>query len=780
MKKIIFFVQTKKLHIIAALAGASVLTFFLFPIVASVLLEPYVITLRYSVRTEGIYTLKFHRYIWLDPGTTFLSSVDDRMNVSIKNVGDAPATCWISNYQFTPSEALLDYYQPVLDQQASQYHPGRLLDEEGSLGWALQPYRTFHLEPDEAMEVSFHGHERTVECQETSYPASLLFGINNKLYPQTFADETNQFKIINEEEKEQKKTTIIVPAYAFGTYDVMGPEGFNIINATVKHSGNNRNIPYGSIAFPLSALIFSLVTSLLLIFIFAYLINHLVWILRQYPMDGGLIRQVTPFFSGKDFSFLLISGTLIFTFTGSVPPIHMLDSVYYVDTASELSKLLSTFMYPPYRSPGYMIFIWLTKSLMGPGYGLILVQQALFFVTAFLVFKTVEHFTHGKGYVAWIAALLYLLNPINLIFSQFIQPEGLWRDLIVFWAFSLVLLLRKNRYASACGGIALGLLWLSRSSALPSIILMVCASLLIAWGNVSLKRHLIITASIIVLLYSPYFIYLRLAGTKSLSYYAAFHHSLSFLFFDRTLDTATPCFKDFRLDFYRYDIEKLPYAMPWMQTDVLYSPLNERDATVNESVSKATQFERCVYQANYLRFPKQQLAKLADRILKYIWSDELRDRDVWDYSRVYSNDFIPETAVEMYHRHGAFTPYYYSEKWNVQDAQSLWKNLFNVLYVLWPYVNFAIVVFSALSTFFLHYHVRRGEYQLFRKVLPVSTAFLFLYLADAVMYSVFGVIFPVRMMVAVWPLLLLAVGINMGVIIDWVMSKSRVTSPATQ
>ena len=772
--------QTKKLHIIVAFAGATVLTFFLFPIVASLLLEPYMITLRYNVRTEGLYTLKFHHYLWLDPSTTFLSSVDDRINVSIKNVGDAPATCWISNYQFTPSEALLGYYQPVLDQQANQFSPGLLLDEEGALGWTLQPYRTFHLEPDKAMEVSFHGYERTVECQATSYPASLLFGINGKLYPQTFADETSQFKIINEKEKEQKTTTIFVPAYAFGTYDVIGPEGFSIINATVKHLGNSRNIPYGSLTFPLSALIFSLASSLLLIFIFAYLINHLVWIVRQYKMGGGLIRQVTPFFSGKDFSFLLISGALILTFTGSVPPIHMLDSVYYVDTASELKTLFSTFMYPPYRSPGYMIFIWLTKRLMGPGYGLILVQQALFFITTVLVFKIVEHFTHGKGYIAWIAALLYLLNPINLIFSHFIQPEGLWRDLIVFWTFSLVLLLRKNRYASACGGIALGLLWLSRSSALPSIILMVCASLLIAWGSVSLKRHLIITTSIILLLYSPYFIYLRLAGTKSLSYYAAFHHSLSFIFFDRTLDTATPCFKDFRLDFYRYNIDKLPYSMPWMQTDVLYSPLNERDATVNESVSKATQFERCVYPANYLRFPKQQLAKLADRILKYIWSDELRDRDVWDYSMIYSKEFIPAIGIEMYHRHSAFTSYYYSEKWNVQDARSVWKSLFNGLYDLWPYVNFVIVVFSALSTFFLHYHVRRRDNQLFRKVLPVSTAFLFLYLADALLYSVFGVIFPVRMMVAVWPLLLLAFGINMGVIIDWIIGNSRVSSLASQ
>lgn len=220
--------------------------------------------------------------------------------------------------------------------------------------------------------------------------------------------------------------------------------------------------------------------------------------------------------------------------------------------------------------------------------------------------------------------------------------------------------------------------------------------------------------------------------------------------------------------------------MPWMQTDVLYSPLNARDTTVNESVSRATQFERCVYQANYLRFPKQQLAKLANRTLKYIWSDELRDRDVWDYSMIYSKEFIPAIGIEMYHRHSAFTPYYYSEKWNVQDARSVWKSLFSGLYDLWPYVNFVIVVFSAWSTFFLHYHVRRGDNQLFRKVLPVSTAFLFLYLADAVIYSVFGVIFPVRMMVAVWPLLLLAFGINMGVIIDWIIGKRRVSSLASQ
>ena len=349
------------------------------------------------------------------------------------------------------------------------------------------------------------------------------------------------------------------PPYAFGAFHVTGPDGFTLTGGRLRHVGSSEGLPFGTIPFPYLGFIVSLLVASGLCALGWLLIRHTRRLAKAARSDQDW--QGTALLSKKDLPFLVVSGLIVLTFTGSAPPLHMWDSTWYVRTAVHLRELFTTHAYPIYRSPGYPLFIWFLRKLMGPGYGLILVQELLFFLTAFLLFKVVDYLTRGGRLAAWLTGLLYLLNPLNLFFSQFIQPESLWRDLMVVWAFSLVLVMRRNLWGVVLGGGCLGFLWLSRASALPSVLLCVVVGSVVAARRISLIKYLLTVGFVISLIYSPYYLYLRAVGTKSQSYFAALHHSLSFRVFERTLDESAPCFAGSR----REVTGSFDWSIPWMK-----------------------------------------------------------------------------------------------------------------------------------------------------------------------------------------------------------------------
>ena len=768
------YINKKRIIQLSILIFGLVLSFFLFPVVSGFLVQPYVITLHYNVKTEGTYSLKFDKFIFQDPSTVFYSPSNNRTELLVTNKGNNPISCWISNYNYSNTERLLGIYLPVLDQSLSSDRPGQLLDNEGNLGAANQPYRTFYLKVNEEIGFSFHGTKRVIECPQTTKGTQinvLIDGVIN--IDHHFSKESPSLDVYAIIKNNQKIATLSVPPYAFGKFYIIGPEGFLLNQGSLKRIKSSEQLPFGEIPFPFFSFFITLIVSFLLSLAGFFFIRHSIFLFKQECSNKP--KRDTPFFSLKDFWFLLVSGLTVMTFTGSVPPIHMFDSMFYTETAARIYELFSTFMYAPYRNPGYMIFIWLTRKLMGPGYGLILVQEFLFFITAFLLFKTVEYFTQGNSFAAWCAGLIYIFNPLNLIYSQFIQPEGFWRDLIIIWAFSLILVMKRKNWAGLVSGIALGILLLSRNSALPSIILFVAIGSLVAWRRIPLRKYLPMTIILIVLIYSPYYFYLHVSKTQSQAYVSSLHHFGQFSLYNRTLDVSSSCFTDFQEDF-AIQLDKGLNLLPWMK-EGFFSPLNVTVPQLELENQKAILFERCVYSANYLRFPKQQIAVLEDRTLSYLWKDDLKDMDLFDYGKIYSNDFISANTASIYQASNIFEPYFYSEKWNVQNYDSAWKFLFEFLYSSWSKIELIILIFCAISVLTANNYVYiTTKVSPFQGITLLITALSMPYFADAILYSVFGMDFSRRLMIAVAPLMIMVFGLSLGVwvkIIKKWLSKNK-------
>jgi hypothetical protein len=741
-------IQSKKVTIPVLVITSLLLSFFLFPVITSFVAQPYLVSLEYNINDEGTYTLHFNHYIFQDPSTTFYSPEGSRGNLDIINTGPEPIKCRIYNLGASASGVLL-HHLPVLDQLSREDRPGMLLDDEGQLNAVNQPFRTIFLKPGEQLKVSFQGFKRDFECLNNQPKTSFL--INGKV------QVNHYFSIKAASQKNNKTALLFIPPYAFGSYEIKGPAGFQLIKSTLSHINSTQTIPWGKIPFPYLSLMMTIIASATILILFYCLIRYIISLFRDYQPD--LNWNGFPFFARNDWIFLIISGLTILTFTGSVPPISMWDSTGYVETANNLHKLFSTFTYPVYRSPGYAIFIWLARKLMGPGYGLILVQELLFFITSFLLYKTVEHFTRGNRLAAWTAGLLYILNPLNLIYSQFIQPEGMWRDLLVIWAFSLVLIMKRSTWGVILGGAALGILWLSRNSAVPSILLCVSIGALAAWKKISLNKYFAIIAVIILLLYAPYFIYLRAAGTMNQAYFRVLQNVGSFVTGNNTLDTSTTCFSNFQRDF----AERSNDSLPWMKIS-FFSPLNQTDPNAKDATLIAQAFEKCVYPANYLRFPKQQLGILAGRITSFLWKPDLLDMDLWNYGKIYSRDeFLSPEAPSTYLNLASFAPYFYSEKWNSQDFPSVWKYIFIILYASWPYIELVVLVLTI--SFLLVIHILGGLRKInsLKDITLLMTALLLLFLADAVIYSVFGIAFSRRIMLPVTSMMPIVLGSSLAI-----------------
>jgi hypothetical protein len=378
----------------------------------------------------------------------------------------------------------------------------------------------------------------------------------------------------------------------------------------------------------------------------------------------------------------------------------------------------------------------------------------------------VEFFSRGSRLAAWGAGVLFVLNPLNLIYSQFIQPEGLWRDLIVIWVFSLVLLLQRKKWAVFLGAASLGVLWLSRNSALPSLLLMTTVGGLAAWKRITIWRYLVITAAVIGVINAPYGLYLRLAGTYSQTYFMVWQSVGSFLARPRSLDRYTPCFGDFQVDF----TQQTSTTLPWMKTP-LFSPFNPRDPTAKTSAQLAGAFVKCVYPADYLRFPTQQLGILVNRTGHFLWSSDLRDADLWDYGKIYTQGgFFPADRMTVLANVPSVAPYIDQAKWASLGAPSLWAAVFSVLYKLWPAASLLVLVLSILLVLlgFTLPNLRKSTAWVEARGLMAALGML--YAADALIYAVFGIVFYQRIMVASAPLVLIVFGSSLGMVI----SSSRV------
>ena len=149
------------------------------------------------------------------------------------------------------------------------------------------------------------------------------------------------------------------------------------------------------------------------------------------------------------------------------------------------------------------------------------------------------------------------------------------------------------------------------------------------------------------------------------------------------------------------------------------------------------------------------------RLGSFLWSPTLRDMDLWDHGKLYTRQFLAPESPAVYRSLHEFTPYFYSEKWDAQDFPSLWKAVFEALYGAWPYVDLGVLIFAALGLLVVHVGGHRVRL-VPSSLVPMVTALGLLYLADAIMYSVFGVFFFRRMMLASAPMALLVFGIILG------------------